>query len=123
MPDPEVQIVDHRDRPHARGIAGAEIAVDVILHQAGVFESALGHLGMQLRDRLVGRVTRRVLIRAGDIGLSLDTHRAVFTLMSEMEGCRKWRTLRARQLVKSDLPPLNHFCPALASLIAPNARP
>ena len=47
MTDLQAQIIDHRHRP-ARGVAGAEIAVDIGLGQAGVFQRALGDFGMEL---------------------------------------------------------------------------
>ena len=70
----EAQIVDHRQRPETRRIAGAEIAVDVVLRETGILERALGQLGMELGERLVVGLARRMLVDADDIGLVLDAH-------------------------------------------------
>jgi hypothetical protein len=71
----EAHIVGHRQRPETGGIAGAEIAVDIGPRQPGIVERALGRLGMELGERFVVRLARRVLIDPGDIGLTLDAHR------------------------------------------------
>jgi hypothetical protein len=42
-------VFDHRHRPQSGRVAGAEIAVDVVLGQAGILKCALGALGMDLR--------------------------------------------------------------------------
>ena len=68
-------VLDHRHRPEARRIAGAEIAVDVVLGEAGIVQRALGHLGVDLRQRDVRREPRRMLVDAGNVGFALDAHR------------------------------------------------
>src|SRR5882757_2183744 len=72
----EAEIIDHRQCPEARRVAGgAEIAVDVVLREAGVLERTSGRLGVELRDGLVRRKPRRVLVDADDTGLAFDAHR------------------------------------------------
>ena len=70
----QAQIVRHVERPEARRGAGAEIAVDVVLGEAGVLQRAARHLGMELRHRLVLGLARRVLEGAHDVGLAVDAH-------------------------------------------------
>src|SRR3546814_5209048 len=45
---PQAHVIRHVERAEAGRIAGAEIAVDVVLGQAGVVQCAFGHFGMQL---------------------------------------------------------------------------
>ena len=71
MADLQAEIIDHRHHP-ARGIAGAEIAVDIVFGQPGVFQRTLGDFGMQLRSGFVRCVPGRMLINPGDVGLALD---------------------------------------------------
>ena len=54
---------------------GAEISVDVVLAEPGVGERAAGAFGMELEQRLVVGLARRVLENPDDIGLALDAHR------------------------------------------------
>ena len=68
-------VLDHGHRPEAGRIAGAEIAVDVVLAEAGIVQRALGHLGVDLRQRDVRRQPRRMLVDAGNVGFALDAHR------------------------------------------------
>ena len=68
-------VVDHRHRPQAGRVAGAEIAVDVVLGEARILQRALGHLGVDLRQRDVLGEPRRMLVDAGNIGFALDAHR------------------------------------------------
>ena len=49
----EAEIIGHRHHA-ARRVAGAEIAVDVGLGEAGILDRALGDLGMQLAVDLSG---------------------------------------------------------------------
>src|SRR5712671_1839955 len=72
----EAEIVDHRQCPEARRVAGgAEIAIDVVLCEAGVLDRTPGRLGVELRDGLVRLKPRRVLVNADDIVLAFDAHR------------------------------------------------
>ena len=50
----QAHVVDHRQRAEPGRVAGAEVAVDVVLREPRVLERALRDLGVQLRDRLVG---------------------------------------------------------------------
>ena len=43
----EAEIIDHRPKA-ARGVAGAEIAIDIGFGQPGIFDRTPGDLGMQL---------------------------------------------------------------------------
>jgi hypothetical protein len=70
----QAHVVDHREAAEARRVAGAEVAVDIVLAEPGVGERANGALGVELRGGFVGRVARRVLKRAHDVGLALDAH-------------------------------------------------
>ena len=68
----EAEIIDHCHRA-ARGIAGAEIAVDVGVGQAGVFQCALGDFGVKLCGGFIGRVPGGMFVNPGNVGLALDT--------------------------------------------------
>ncbi len=46
--DLQSEVIDHRPKA-AGGVAGAEIAVDIGFGEPGIFDRALGDLGMQLR--------------------------------------------------------------------------
>jgi len=70
----QAHVVDHGEAAEARRVAGAEIAVDVVLAEPCIGERADGALGVELRGGLVGSVARRVLKRAHDVGLALDAH-------------------------------------------------
>ena len=48
----QAHVVGHVERAEARRVAGAEIAVDVVLGEAGILQRAVGDLGMELRDGL-----------------------------------------------------------------------
>ena len=74
VPELEVHVVGHGQWPEAGSVAGAEIAVDIILRQAGIGQRADRAFGVQLRDGLVLRQPGRVLISPGNIGCSLDAH-------------------------------------------------
>src|SRR5579863_1549708 len=87
----EAEIIDHRQCAEARHVAcGAEIAVDVVLADPGVLDGAACALGMELRDGLVGREPRRMLVDPDNIRFSLDTHR-VSGLPAER---KRWDTVR-----------------------------
>ena len=58
----------------SRGVAAAEIAVDVAVRQAGVLKRALGGFGVDLRDRFIRRLARRVFVGTDDIGFVSDGH-------------------------------------------------
>ena len=72
--DLEAHVLDHRHRPETGRIAGAEVAVDVVLGEAGVLQGALGALGVDLGQRDVLREPRRMLVDAGNVSFALDTH-------------------------------------------------
>ena len=109
MPHLQPEIVDHRPGA-ARRIAGAEIAVDVGLGQAGIFERALGDFGMQLRGGFVGGMPGRMLVNSGDVGLAFDRQCSsplAFLLPSGFCGLsrRPWQARRMRNaLFRRDLP-------------------
>src|SRR3954468_21801372 len=67
----EAEIIDHRPGA-ARGIARAEIAVDIVLAEPGILDRALGDLGMELRGGFVRRVPGRVFVDPGNVGLAFD---------------------------------------------------
>src|ERR1700721_1997904 len=68
----EAEVIDHR--PGAAGsIAGAEIAVDIGPGQPGVFNRALGDLGLELCGGFIGGMRGRMFVDPGDIGFALDT--------------------------------------------------
>src|ERR1039458_6015475 len=71
MTDLEAEIIGHRHHP-ARGVAGAEIAVDIGLAQASVFERAFGDFGVKLGGGFIRGVPGWMLKDPGDIGLALD---------------------------------------------------
>ena len=75
VPELEAQVVGHRQRAEPGRVARAEVAVDVVLGEPGVRERAVRDLGVELGDRLVVRLARRVLERADDVGLALDGQR------------------------------------------------
>ena len=70
----EIHVVGHGQRAEAGRVAGAEVAVDVLLGQPGVAQGAERRFRVQLGDGLVLGQPRRVLIGTGDIGLPLDRH-------------------------------------------------
>src|SRR6202040_3505919 len=94
VPQFETHVIGHRQRPEPRRIAGAEIAVDVALAEAGVLDRSLGRLGMQLGERLVFGLPRRVLIDPDDIGLVLDAHRGLFLPIDLKLTIARWDTVR-----------------------------
>jgi len=67
----QAEIIDHRHHP-ARGVAGAEIAVDIGFGQACIFQRALGDFGMELRGGFIGCMPGGMLVDPGEIGLALD---------------------------------------------------
>src|SRR4051812_17535627 len=67
----EAKIIDHRPSPAGR-IAGAEIAINIGLGQAGVFQCALGDFSMKLRSGFIGRMPGWMLVDPRDVGLALD---------------------------------------------------
>ena len=68
----QAHVVDHRHRAEAaRRIAGAVIAVDVVLGQAGILQRAFGAFGVQQRDGLVRRLAGGMLPRPDDIARTL----------------------------------------------------
>src|SRR5712671_3454937 len=74
----EPEIVDHRQCAEPGGVAGrAKISVDVVLGEPGIDERALGAFGMQLKQRLVVGLARRMLEDSDDIGLAFYAHRGL----------------------------------------------
>ncbi len=72
----QAEIVDHRQRAKPGRVAGsAEIAVDVVLAEPGIGERALRAFGVQLEQRFVVGLARRMLEDPDDIGLPFDAHR------------------------------------------------
>src|SRR6202035_1470571 len=71
MADLQAEVIDHRHRP-SRGVAGAEIAIDIGLGETGVFQRALGDFGMELRGGFIGCMPGGMLVDPGDVGLALD---------------------------------------------------
>ena len=74
MAERQAEIFRHRERSQARGIAGAEIAIDIAVAEPGIFERAFRDVHVQLRHRGVGRLAQRMLVDAGDAGLVPDAH-------------------------------------------------
>ena len=74
MPDIEAEIIQHRQRPEAIGVARTKIAVDVIPGQTGSLEGAPGDFRVKLPERFVGRLAGGVLVSADDIGCAVDAH-------------------------------------------------
>ena len=70
----QVHVIGHAERIRPGGVAGAEIAVDVVLGESGVFDRAFRHLGVQLRDRFIRCLAQRMLVCADDIGLPFHAH-------------------------------------------------
>src|SRR6516225_9179367 len=79
----EPEIIGHRQGSETRGVAGAEIAVDIGPRQTGILERALGRLRMELGERLVVGLTRRVLVDTDNIRLPLDANRWLISLQGE----------------------------------------
>ena len=69
--DPQAEIIGHRHHP-ARGVARAEIAVDIGLGEARIGKRAVSDLGVKLGSGFVGSVPGRMFVDTGDIGLALD---------------------------------------------------
>ncbi len=69
-------VIDHGKRPKTGRVAVTEIPVDIGLAQAGIQQRAIGDLGVQLCQRRVIRLARRMLIRSDDIGLAAQAHGA-----------------------------------------------
>ncbi len=88
----EAHVIGHRQRPEPRRVAGAEIAVDILFLEAGVFERALGRFGMQLGERFVFGLARRMLIDPDDIGLVLDAHLRLILPSKQKRRSRRWDT-------------------------------
>ena len=80
----QVHVVDHGQRAEAWGIAGAVIAVDVVLGEAGILQRALGALGMEQGHRFIGGLARRMLVGTDDVARSLQTH-AFHSLRSNVQ--------------------------------------
>ena len=80
VPELEPHVVGHGQAAEARRIARAEIAVDVVLREVGVGERAHRRLGVELRQRLLVRLARRMLVDTRDIGLALDGHARLASL-------------------------------------------
>ena len=68
----EAHVIGHRHHA-ARGVAGAEIAVDIGLGEACVFQCALGDFGMKLCGGFIGCMPGWMLVNSGEIGFALDT--------------------------------------------------
>ena len=83
MPQPEVQILRHGQRPQPRSIAGTEVAIDILTPQSSICQRSERDLGMQLSDRFVWGPSGRVLEDANDIGLI--AHRSLTTLANSIE--------------------------------------
>src|SRR5262245_21469798 len=78
MAELQAHVLAHRQTAEAWRVArGTEIAVNIALAEPGVVERALGDLGMQLRQRLVWRLSRRVLVGTDDVGFSIKAHSAL----------------------------------------------
>jgi hypothetical protein len=69
--DFEAEIIDHRPGA-ARRVAGAEIAINIGLGEACVFDRALGDFGMELCGGFIGCVPGRMLVNPGNVGFALD---------------------------------------------------
>jgi hypothetical protein len=88
-------VLDHRHRSETGRVAGAEVAVDIVLGEARVLERPLGDLRVELRQRDVLRQARRVFVDAGYVGLTLDAHRRPISLLElrRMVGeCGSWKS-------------------------------
>src|SRR5215213_6034047 len=95
VPHLEAEIIDHRQPAETRRVAGgAEVPVDVVFRQAGIFERALGAFGVQHRHGLVLRQAGRVLVYPDDIGLSLDAHRGHTLHLRLTQTRMRWDTVR-----------------------------
>ena len=70
----EVHVVGHGEGAEAGGVAGAEVAVDVVLGEPGVVEGADGGFGVELGDGFVGGLAGGVLVGTDDAGLAFDAH-------------------------------------------------
>ena len=66
----QAEVVEHVVGAQARGVTGAQVAVNVGHGQAGVGECATRAFGVQLGDGLVGRLASRMLVGAHDAGLA-----------------------------------------------------
>jgi len=67
----QTEVVDHG--PEAAGrIARTEIAVDIVLGEAGILNGAFGDLGMELGGGFVGCMPGGMLVDPGNVGLALD---------------------------------------------------
>ena len=74
MAQPQVEVVRDRQRPGAGRVGAAEEAIDIVLRQARIGQSAECDLGLQLGQRLVGGVARRVFVGTRDIGQGRTRH-------------------------------------------------
>lgn len=79
VPDLEAHILDHRHRAEAGRIAGAEVAVDIVLGETGILQRTLGHFGVDLCQGQVLGQSRWMLIDTGNIRFALDAHRRGFS--------------------------------------------
>jgi len=70
----QAQVFGDRGGAQTGRVAGAEIAVHVVLGEARILQRALGALGVDLRGGLVGGVAERMLVGAHDVGLALNAH-------------------------------------------------
>ena len=107
MPKFQPEIVDHRQRAEAWRIAGGtEITVDVVLAEPGIGERAMGAFGMQLEQRLVVGLARRMFKDPDDIGLTLDAHRRL--ILPFEAKARSGMGYCSARAVNPGLPPCRH---------------
>ncbi len=74
VPHLEPKVLDHCRGAQAWCIASAEIAIDVALAQAGVFQRALGDVRVQPYNRQFIGLAGGMLVRPHDISASVQTH-------------------------------------------------
>src|SRR6516164_8089297 len=101
----EPEIIGHRQGAETRSVAGAEIAVDIGPRQTGILERALGRLRMELGERLVVGLARRMLVDSDDIGLSLDAHCWLISLQGRgmvVHTVRRARSIPDRRWLSRD---------------------
>src|SRR5438093_3201962 len=74
VPELEPHVVSHGEPAEPRRVAGAEIAVHVVPGQPRVGQRAPRGLGVELGQRFVVGLSRRVLEDTCDVRLALDAH-------------------------------------------------
>src|SRR5258708_15184704 len=70
----QTEIVRHRHGAKSRRIAAAEVSINIVLAQAGIFQCTFRAFRMELCRRLVGRVTGRVFESTHYVSLAVDAH-------------------------------------------------